>query len=273
MNYHIICVGAGGTGGNFLKELGRFLMFYHEENTTWSLSIIDGDTVEARNAERQPFVTADSMQHKAAVMAEALVDCLDLPQDKVTAYTRYIDDYEDLKDIIGYSGSGNSVVLLVGCVDNHRARQVMHEAFYDVRNIIYLDSANEFAEGEVVCGIRVSDTEIAPPRAYFFPEVLKDRGKRASELSCGAINESAPQHLITNLTAAQHLLAFVVNIMENHKTEGGVLHFNAFEHYCRFDRWTAEMQAEKAESECKRKLKVNEKPKLRTGKKVKADGE
>ncbi len=249
-------------------------MFYNEENVTWELSIIDGDTVEARNAERQPFVSSDAMQHKSAVMAEALVDCLGLPQSRITAYTRYIDDYDDLKGIIRYSGTGNSMVLLIGCVDNHRARQVMHEAFYDIRNIIYLDSANEFAEGEVVCGIRVDGKEVAPPRAFYFPEVLKDKGKRASELSCGVVNESAPQHLVTNLTAAQHLLAFVVNIMKNRKTEGGVLHFNAFEHYCRFDRWTAEMQAEKDKTERERleAPRVNEKPKLRTGKKVKANG-
>lgn len=245
MVFHIICVGAGGTGGNFLKELGRFLKFYHEENIEWRLSIIDGDTVEARNAERQPFSAEDVMQHKASVMAEGLVDCIGLPQECVRAFTSYIDTYEQLEKIIGSSGSGQNVVILVGCVDNHRARQVMHEAFDKTRNIIYIDSANEFAEGEVCVGVRIAKKEIAPPRAYYFPEVLTDTGKRASEQSCGVINESSPQHLVTNLTAAQHILSFVVNIMKNHTTEGGIVFFNAFTHFCRFDKWTPEMQAEK----------------------------
>ena len=46
MEYHIICVGAGGTGGNFLKELGRFLSFFRDAGKSWKLSIIDGDTVK-----------------------------------------------------------------------------------------------------------------------------------------------------------------------------------------------------------------------------------
>lgn len=246
VNYHIVVVGAGGTGGNFIKELGRFLMFFNEEGSSWRLSIIDGDTVEARNTERQPFSADDVMQHKAAVMAEGLVDCLGLPRDNVSAYTRYLDTYEDLSKIIAGSGRyGNNVLVLIGCVDNHRARQVMHEAFNKTPNIIYIDAANEFEEGEVVVGIRIDKKEIAPPRAYYFPEVLKSREKRASELSCGVVNHSAPQHLITNLAAAQHILSFVVNIMKNHKAEGGVLHFNAFSHYCRFDKWTMQMQKDK----------------------------
>lgn len=271
MIFHIVCVGAGGTGGNFLKELGRFLLHYHEENIGWRLSIVDGDTVEAKNSERQPFCAEDVMQHKSSVIAEGLVDYLGLPQDWVKAYTSYIDTCEQMYQIIGESGRGEDVVILIGGVDNHRARQVMHETFYskEVRNIVYIDSANEFEEGEVCCGIRLAGKEITPPRAYFFPEILMDKGKRASELSCGTINESAPQHLITNLCAAQHILTFVVNIMKNHKLEGGVVHFNAFTHHCRFDRWTPEMQAEKIALE-----EVEDEKSLQNeGEKVTDDGE
>ncbi len=267
MRYDIIVVGAGGTGGNFLKEFGRFLKFYDEPEHTWALKIIDGDSIEERNAERQPFLASDAMQRKAAVMAEGLVDCIGLPREKVTAYTRYIDTYDELKSIIGGAGGyDRSIVLLIGCVDNHRARQVMHEAFNKIPNIIYIDSANEFSEGEVVVGLRMGRKELAPPRGYYFPEVLTDKGKRASELSCGAVNVSAPQHLATNLTAAHHILSFVVNIMKTHQTDGGVVHFDAFSHYCRFDRWTREMQREKEAKEAANK------PKRGRRKKVTADG-
>lgn len=255
VHYEIICVGAGGTGGNFLKELGRFLKFFYEEDVSWDLHVIDGDTVEEKNAERQPFLSTDVMQHKASLMTEGLVDCLGLPADRVEAITVYLDTVEQLKDILGYCYR-DTVYILVGAVDNHRARQVMHDFYNERNNCIYLDSANEFEEGEIVVGVRINGKEIAPPRGYYFPEVLTDKGKRASELSCGAINISAPQHLVTNLTAAQHLLSFVVGIMRNHKIEGGVLHFNAFSHYCRFDRWTAEMQEEKDAREGKVKKKA-----------------
>lgn len=274
MKYSIYVVGAGGTGGNFLKEFGRFLKFFYEEGTSWSLGIIDGDTVEERNAERQPFMACDAMQHKASIMAEGLVECIELPQARVHAYPQYLDTEEQFKSIIGSDGMyGDDVLIIVGCVDNHRARQVLHQTFHNRKNCIYLDAANEFSEGEVCVGIRLAGKEVAPPRAYFFPEVLTDTGKRASELSCGVVNVSAPQHLITNLAAAQHLLSFMINIMKNHNAEGGVLHFNAFTHFVRFDKWTPEMQAEKeAREEKAKEVKEHAKPKLRTGKKATRTG-
>lgn len=254
MMYNIVCVGAGGTGGNFLKEFGRFLKFFYEERTSWKLTIIDGDTVEERNAERQPFTSTDVMQHKASVMAEGLVDCIGLSSSQVCACPVYLDTVEQLKGLIP-NNYGDNVLVLIGCVDNHRARQVLHDRFQSEKNCIYLDAANEFEEGEVVVGIRMKGKEIAPPRGYYFPEVLTDKGKRASELSCGAVNVTAPQHQITNLAAAQHLLSFMVNIMKYHRVEGGVLHFNAFSHYCRFDRWTAQMQEEKEKALLEKKAK------------------
>lgn len=274
MNYHIICVGAGGTGGNFLTGLGRFLLYFNEEGASWSLDIIDGDIVEARNAERQPFMATDVMQHKSSVMAEGLVDCLGLPPDRVTAYTQYIDDYDQLKSIIHCHNYCDSVVILVGCVDNHRARQVMHEAFCKTRNIVYIDSANEYEEGEIVCGIRIEGKEIAPPRAYYFEEILKDKGKRASEQSCGVINKSSPQHLVTNLTAAHYVLSFVVKCM-SHRAEGGIVHFNPFTFFTRYDRWTPEMQAAKEAKEkeaAKAKKKKSSKSKACNGEKVNKGG-
>lgn len=239
VHYNIIVVGAGGTGGNLLKELGRFLKFFKGKES-WSLSIYDGDIVEEKNGERQPFTTEDVFQHKASIMAEGMVDCLGLPRESVKAYPRYLDTIDDIEKYQGYGVK--TIDVLIGCVDNHRARQVLHKFFYGQKNCVYIDSANEFAEGEIVVGIRINGKTVAPPRGFYFPEVLKSRGKRASEISCGAVNKSAPQHLITNLAAAGHVLSFVVQLMQGHKLEGGILYFNAFTHYCRFDRWSEQVQ-------------------------------
>lgn len=145
--FNIIVVGAGGTGGNLLKELGRFLKFYKKFD--WHLTIIDGDRVEEKNTERQPFGGMDTMQNKAAVMREGLIECFELPENNITAIADYIDDVNDLHGAATYCGGKMTYgtrkteqVILVGCVDNHRARQVMHQFFYESSNVIYVDCAN-----------------------------------------------------------------------------------------------------------------------------------
>lgn len=71
MKYNIIIVGCGGTGGNFIKELGRFLYRASIKNSC-SILLIDGDLVEEHNVSRQPFLPEDVGRKKAAVMAEIL---------------------------------------------------------------------------------------------------------------------------------------------------------------------------------------------------------
>lgn len=242
---NIVVVGAGGTGGNLLKELGRFLQFYYEEQTRWRLVIIDGDKVEEKNAERQPFAVTDAMAFKASVIKEGLCTAYGLPENRIHAVTSYIEKTYDLQKVVSGAAYGSTEVILVGAVDNHRARQVMHNYFSITRNCLYIDSANEFDYGEIVIGIKKNGKEIAPPRGYYFPEVLTDDGPRASELSCGAINVSAPQHQITNLTAANHILASIINYMKYGKADGGMICFNAFTHFSRYDCWTEELQKEK----------------------------
>lgn len=88
-----------------------------------------------------------------------------------------------------------------------------------------------------MCGLRLADMNIAPPRGYYYPDVLTDRSPSAKELSCGAVNVSAPQHMVTNLCAANHCLSFVAQAMQEGRVEGGILYFDAFKHYSRFDVW------------------------------------
>lgn len=254
MFYDIIVVGAGGTGGNLLKELGRFLKFFHVPDRDWNLTIIDGDTVEARNGERQPFFEGDVQQMKALCIQEGLVDCIGLPAENVAAYPIYLDSAEWLRNKM--DKQNQSVSIVVGCVDNHRARQVLHEVFNkDQGNIIYIDSANEFDYGEVVVGVKMKGKEICPPRAYYFPEVLTDTSPSASELSCGAINVSSPQHLITNLVAAGHILSTIIGIMQEGRVDGGIIHFNAFTHFSRFDKWVEKETEQKSKTKRKRTVK------------------
>lgn len=251
MNYHVIVIGAGGTGGFFIKEFGRFMANFKNNKKGICLTIIDGDKVETKNLERQPFSNFDLDNYKANSMCMALKECFGLKH--VYAYPIFIDEVEQLETIIketeidaesNYSYGGYQagtpikgrkwVRILIGAVDNHRARQVMHKYFKKEKNIFYYDSANEYEGGEVVFSGKVEGKELAPPRAHYFPGILKSRAKRASELSCGQVNISSPQHIVTNMMAGNLLLSKTIQLVADGKVDLGITYFNAFEGYSSF---------------------------------------
>lgn len=237
--YQIVLIGTGGTGGMFASLIARYIYSKKDDKSVaFSLSLVDADRVSESNVNRQPFTAEDVNQFKVDCLNEAFTELYDI---KVTAFPQYIDKPEDLTNIIN-SYKPNSFsnlyekhehIILVGGVDNHRARQVMHEYFSswkgnDYTDLLYIDSANEFDFGTCVCGYRTHEGEFCPPRAFFFRDVLTDTGKSASEMSCGEINVSAPQHLVTNMAAANTIFSKICLFVDKHEVSGGVTSFYPF---------------------------------------------
>ena len=88
------------------------------------------------------------------------------------------------------------------------------------------DAANEFSTGEVVVGIKNNQAVIAPDRAFYFPEVLED-SKSVLEMSCTELNNVKPQHLVTNLFAANICLIQTIKILSGDWTCGGIYSFGS----------------------------------------------
>ena len=200
----VLCVGAGGTGSFFISGFGGFLSAFRNDDVSLSFGIIDGDSVERKNLERQTgFVADDIGLNKAVIMAEAIRDVMPEHRERmVKAFPAYVDDavqihraFCSLRDS-RYSSTYYEV--LVGCVDNHRARQEMEKYFLSQNNIVYIDAANEYRSGEVVTAYRLDGKTYGKVRSEYFPEVKKDKSPRASEQSCGVVNEKDPQHRDTN---------------------------------------------------------------------------
>lgn len=250
MNFHVIVIGAGGTGGFFIKEFGRFMASFKSNRKGIVLTIIDGDKVETKNLDRQSFQKFDVDTFKANSLCMALKECFGLKN--VYSYPIYIDDEKQLAKIVAetekdvesdypYKNIQGTPVkgrkwarILVGAVDNHRARQVMHKYFAKEKNIFYYDSANEYEGGEVVFSGKVNGSVLAPPRAHYFPGIMKSRAKRASEISCGEINKQSPQHIVTNMMAGNLLLSKTIQLITDNKVDLGIAYFNAFEGYSSF---------------------------------------
>lgn len=240
IKYSVFIMGAGGTGGNFAKEFSRFIATTTFEDISIQGVLIDGDMVENSNLERQPFMEDDVNENKALALSQAIEETFRLGR-RWNCYPHYMNSGEELFQLVRDVGRyddyhSQEIHIIVGCVDNHRARQCMEEVFQRLDTCIYLDAANEYSVGEVVCAIKLEGKVIAPPRSYYFPEVLTDKGKRASEVSCGMVNVSKPQHLATNLFAATLLMSMIVEIIgERNLLElGGITYFDRRKGFSRF---------------------------------------
>ena len=238
----VLVVGTGGTGGYVIKELSRYLAARKAGPVTVRFAACDGDIVEKKNLDRQCFLEEDIGLKKAVILTQAVKESFQL---EMFAYPYYIEEAEDIgkifKSIESESYEFNRRYrILIGCVDNHRARQAMEKYYRSVDDIMYVDSANEVRSGEVVTSYRVEKKQFGNPRSFYFPEVSTDRGKKASEKSCSEINLSEPQHILTNMMAGQITLSKVIGFIELGTIAPGIHHFDAFLGISSFTPYKAE---------------------------------
>lgn len=225
--FKIIIVGAGGTGGNFIKEFGRYLYSANIRQHV-EIIIIDGDQVEKRNLVRQPFLEQDIGKNKAEVMAEILSEVYGITCSYDPNYI------EHLSQIVQYEEQ-DKVLMIVSAVDNHHCRKLLHQYFMTAESCFLFDSANEYSCGEVVVGARLMNQTLHPDRMHYFPEIMQEETISKGEESCLEKNISSPQHLVTNLWACNILLKAVIEVLEQKSWSGGIYYFDAFKGFCRFD--------------------------------------
>lgn len=203
---HIVMVGCGGTGGHIAPHLYRLLYAVFRPST---VILCDGDIVEKNNLVRQNFVSCDLGRNKAEVLAERYsaafgMACRYMP--------RYIESEDELRRLLQPEWK-DALVILLGCVDNNRSRRMCNEVFYQAKNLVYIDSGNGLANGQVVCGVRKGGRTLCRPVAGFYPDILDPTDKFPSELSCAEASVSSPQAMTANLMAATLVLCMLYNII------------------------------------------------------------
>ena len=105
------------------------------------------------------------------------------------------------------------LVILLGCVDNNRSRQLCHQAFYQSKDLVYIDSGNGEFSGQVVCGVRRNGHTIFKPVGGVHPQMLRDQDKFPSQLSCAEAAQADPQSMAANIMAATAVVDMVYNIL------------------------------------------------------------
>ena len=220
----IVLVGTGGTGGYIVPQLYRLL---YALDRPIRVILCDGDLVEEKNLGRQNFIEADLGKNKAMVLAERYSNAFGIETSYIPQYVEDEEMLEELLEPLQYpqnryvtNQNGEAVrkviseiVILIGAVDNNRSRQVFHSVFQRAKELIYIDSGNSKASGQVICGVRRSGKTFYQPVASLYPEVLEQTDKFPTELSCAEASISAPQTIAANLAAAPVVTIHIYNIL------------------------------------------------------------
>lgn len=186
----IVVLGAGGTGGYVIPHLYR--LGYASEHPT-RIIVCDGDVVEQKNLIRQNFVAQDIGRNKAQVLAARYAAAFGIECEYRPEFIEMQRELYELTepDHLPYPMEPQRVILL-GCVDNNKSRQLCHRVFEQKRDLIYIDAGNGEHTGQVVCGVRQHGRTLYKPVCSLYPDLLEDEDKFPSELSCAERAVSAP---------------------------------------------------------------------------------
>lgn len=206
-NWHLVIVGAGGTGSNLVPHLSQ-LMFSYANKQNISAVLVDEDVVEKKNIGRQFFIEPNIGENKAKTLQTRYRNAWDVD---ISYFPYYVREKEMLVKLLK---QGNyAIPILVGCVDNNVSRQVFHQAFEEMENLIYLDAGNSEFAGQVVMGMKYKGETLLKPVASLYPDILDSTDGISVGGTCGQMVEKVPQSLVANMWAMVTLLSFINNIV------------------------------------------------------------
>lgn len=245
-HFDIVQIGSGGNGGYIAQRLAKLISSLMRTDTknTFSYTLVDLDQVEEKNLQRQPFLPKDISKNKARVLSERYGTSYQIPLYYQEAF---IETKEALYDAFPSNGktyvSGydvNTLRILIGAVDNHASRKIMHEYFMEDDSIIYLDCGvdgidldlpveerNESGySGHCVVGVNTRIHKVEPV-GIVFPDILLDEESLLPSQSCGQNVVSAPQRMQANEMAALITMGYLNSILSEGKLFHHFTNFNA----------------------------------------------
>jgi len=233
MGFNIMVVGAGGTGGYLVRDLARFIYALREKGDSrqFSISLIDGDEVEAKNVLRQNFMARDIGKKKSDILAKRYAGAFGIEIQSVSEMA----DANLLNQLHKYDNVRGQTIqnIVVGCVDNHNARRAMKQYSDSKSNVYWIDSGNETKSGQAVIGYgrfqnrsgyRSSNRYNVPQRNTVFslpnvvdlyPEIGDESQDVVEEtkVSCAESAMIDTQNIFVNMTAAGHVLSYIRQVV------------------------------------------------------------
>lgn len=186
-------IGLGGIGTHLIGPLCRYL---ESSMTETRITLIDGDSFESGNAERQDF---PALGNKALVTAHRIKNLF--PNLRIEAKPWYITEENAFLCI-----KDGDVVFL--CVDNHKTRKLVCDRLSELNEALLISGGNEYADGNIQVYVRREGKDVCPPITYLHPEIETPKDRSPAEMSCEELSKSgAPQLIFTNLVAAAWMLS------------------------------------------------------------------
>jgi molybdopterin/thiamine biosynthesis adenylyltransferase len=194
-------IGCGGIGTALLPVLCRFLHYHPKfKDQEIEVSLIDGDTFEERNRERQTF---NALGNKAEVTREDLQK--QFPNIYFRAHPTYIDE-----DNIILMIREDDVVF--SAVDNHDTRKCLSDHCESLQNVLLISGGNDYYDGNIQVHHRKDGVNLTLPIANEFhmeisePEDENPARKVGREGGCDVEVVHEPQLVIANNNAANLML-------------------------------------------------------------------
>lgn len=224
MTFYI--VGAGGTGGYFIRDFARFIYSFYErridkgDRDKIRIIVIDGDDVEEKNLLRQNFIPSDLGKNKAEVMTARYNKAFGIGMEYIPQFFNK-ELYDDLKRSETDYGTCD---VFIGCVDNNEARRSIdaemnrgeRRSSHAIRKF-WIDAGNQRKSGQVILGGRrkasyYGDDFKIPTVADLYPEILDASADEEVVVSCAERMMEDEQNMFINIMAASNLLLLTKKI-------------------------------------------------------------
>jgi adenylyltransferase/sulfurtransferase len=191
----VVVIGLGGVGSALVEPLARYLNY---NGGPKELVLIDGDSYERRNLERQRAGTEDLAQNKARVHSERL------KKNFKSLSVAWHEDFVTQDNVASLVKSGD---VVLACVDNHATRKLLQDYCQRLREVILISGGNEFFDGNVLVYVKRNGRQLTPPIHKYHPEIAFPEDKSPDQLSCEELEAAGNEQLLfTNLTVAVLML-------------------------------------------------------------------
>ncbi len=198
-----VLIGLGGIGSHLAEPLCRTLVFSKKEQAPKRILLIDGDTYEEKNRERQ---RCNVLVNKADATREALGPLF--PELRLEAKPRFVDK----ENIFLFIRKGDAVFL---AVDNHATRNLVSSHVGTLTDVLLISGGNETYDGNIQVYERRNGKDVSPPLSFLHPEIESPKDKNPADLACGElVAQGNVQLLTTNLTIASLMLNAYVRWLE-----------------------------------------------------------
>lgn len=191
----VVVVGAGGTGSQVIAGLAQlhFALVSLGHQHGLQVSLVDDDTVSEANIGRQMFYPSDVGQAKASVLVNRVNLTMGLAWKAATERIT--------------SASNLRADIVIGCVDNRKARQSILKAMSNYGGY-WLDFGNKQHDGQVILGQvkgkwGSKEESCLPHVGDLFPELVDPSLDAEDDMpSCSLAEALEKQSLFVNRSVA-----------------------------------------------------------------------